>query len=231
MDPTEFDVPAWFRRAEHFVRGLHGLPGRWGISIKVAPPIASSDFSLIEAEFSYELPSLLRKLYTEGSAEFSCCYSWTPDTKHLPQVNELVPHHYSFYGGPKFIPLANLPRSIGVENWFDAEGMTDDEKGAAITWEQTLPIIFIENGDLVGIHFTGNPDSQPVVYLCHDDPKNSVEILAENLQSFLIHWEQLAYIGPEIWLLDHFLCESSTGSPGIDDVKAGRWRKLLQAEY
>src|SRR5688572_17162000 len=102
MSASLENVSAWFHRAERFVRRLNQLPGQWGISVSVEPPVDCSEFDSMAGGFAYKVPPLLRRLYTEGSAKFQCRYHWRPDAKHLPEANALFPHQYTFYGGPEF---------------------------------------------------------------------------------------------------------------------------------
>ena len=111
--------------------------------------------------------------------------------------------------------------------WFDEENHTEEERLADAIWKRTLPFIHVANGDTVGLHITDIPDSMPVVYLSHEEPAQ-VTVLSESLEQFLADWERLAYLGPEIWLLDHFLDHAQEGPTGIDCEKADRWRALLQ---
>jgi hypothetical protein len=223
MDVTLDSVSAWFRRAENFVRGLNRLPGQWGISISVEPPVEISR----DDDADTALPAPLLRLYTEGSARFSCQYHWKPDSTDLSRLSELFPHQYSFYGGAEFIPWDDLPREPGVDwGWFDEDHHTAEEKLADDIWKRTFPFIHVGNGDMVGLLITDGSDSMPVVYLSHEEPAE-VTFLSESLERFLVDWEQLGYIGPEIWLLGQFLDEGPEGLPRMDPEKVNQWREIL----
>lgn len=223
---TSDSLAGWFRRVEHFVRHLHRLPGQWGISVSVEPPVklASED----DVHRAAALPPPLVKLYTEGSARCRCRYHWEPASEDLPRIGELIPHQYSFYGGAEFIPWDELPLTPGVDwGWFDEENHTEEERRADAVWKQTLPFIHVRNGDVVGLQMSDTPDSMPVVYLSHEEP-TEVTVLSGSLEQFLADSERLAYIGPEIWLLSHFLDEAHGGLPRINHQKAERWREILE---
>jgi hypothetical protein len=219
----------WIRRAESFVRHLNHLPGRWGISIAIEPPLPASEADELAKSLPFGLPTPLRALYTEGAARCRCRYHWTPDENCLPPVQELFPYETSIYGGPEFIPWNKLLDAHAVHTWWDGldEDLTKEQAIAREVWRHTIPFIDVGNGDCVALHVTDNPESLPVVYLCHDDQDRPVTPLSTSLDQFLADWESLCYLGPEIWLLCPFLGEDGQGPVAIDPKKACRWSEVL----
>jgi hypothetical protein len=62
-----------------------------------------------------------------------------------------------------------------------------------------------------------------VLYLSHD---GDTAHLADSFTAFLMAWERLCYLGPEIWLLDRFLGDDGILAPG-SPLRADRLRRLL----
>src|SRR5689334_2543407 len=137
------DYSAWIRRAEAFVRQLDYLPGRWGVSVAVEPPVRDSEADELAKVLPFGLPTPLRRLYTEGAAKCHCRYHWSPNPEDLTRLEAVFPHEMSFYGGAEFIPWTELLEAHGIHSWWD--GQDEDfspEQAAAVTiWRQTMPFI------------------------------------------------------------------------------------------
>lgn len=220
---------SWIRRAETFVRGLRHLPGRWGISVAIDPPLSDSEADDLARVLPFGLPTSLRELYTKGAAKCQCRYHWSPDGEHLREVHAVFPHQMSFYGGAEFIPWDELLNAHEIHSWWDDEddNLTQEQLAAREIWRQTIPFINVGNGDCVALHITDDTAQMPVVYLCHDDPENRVTRLSPSLDRFLADWESLCYVGPEIWLLSTFLAEDGGGLLDVEKEEALEWRRLL----
>jgi hypothetical protein len=219
---------SWIRRAESFVRRLNHLPGQWGVSVAVEPPITDAEADELAKTLPLGLPLPLRELYTKGAAKCLCRYNWTPDDPRLIKVHSVIPHQRSFYGGPEFIPCTELFDAHGMHSWWDGQDdqLTESQMQAVEVWRHSVPFIHVGNGDHVALHVTGAADEMPVVYLCHDDPETPVTWLSPSFDQFLADWEALGYLGPEIWLLDAFL--GNGGGPlDVHQNNARRWREML----
>src|SRR5262249_49164171 len=64
---------------------------------------------------------------------------------------------------------------------------------------ESFPFLAIANGDKLGTFGA----SSSVVYLCHELCGASC-VISPSFQDFLTQWEQLYYVGPELWLLEVF---------------------------
>ncbi len=220
---------SWIRRAESFVRQLNYLPGMWGISVAIDSPITTDEADGLAERLPFGLPAPLRELYIDGAARCRCRYYWTPGEDYLPQVQEVFPHEMSFYGGPEFIPWTDLRDAHGIHTWWEGadDDVTDEQANAREVWRHTVPFINVGNGDCVALHVNDDPESLPVVYLCHDDPDSPVTNLSESLDQFLSDWEALCYVGPEIWLLNAFLGEGDGRQLDLEQEKVRRLRNIM----
>lgn len=227
MNGSSGELCAWLQRAESRVRSMSQLPGEWGVTVSTEPPISEADADRLAAELPLGLPAPLRALYVEGAGKFDCRYSWSPRPKMLKEVERVFPHQYSFYGGPSFIGWSELANMHGIHDWWDewdAPATKKQENGRKI-WRQTVPFIGVGNGDVLGLHVTGESDVYPVVYLCHDCEEDPVVPVSPSFNEFLCEWEKLCYVGPEIWLLSRFLGRGKALSG--DGIKARKWREIL----
>lgn len=80
------------------------------------------------------------------------------------------------------------------------------------------------NGDYLAAELGKGSDNPPIVYLSHDGDSR---LLAPSLMDFLKVWEQLCYIGPELWMLEPFL-DSETGYLRADTKDAALLRDLFR---
>lgn len=228
-DSPDDGLRSWLQRAEAFVRQRKDLPGTWGVSVSMEPPITNAEADLLAAKLPLGLPAPLRTLYVEGAAQIECRYHWRPLKKNLRAIEDVFPHESSFYGGAKFVPWTELLNVHGIHEWWDGvdDDPSEDVLRAREVWRHTVPFISVGNGDVVGLHVTGDPQNLPVVYLSHENRENPVTPISPSLEQFLTDWENLCYIGPEIWLLNHFLTRKGNGGLKTAGKKARIWREFL----
>jgi hypothetical protein len=66
-------------------------------------------------------------------------------------------------------------------------------------WHDNFAFLTVTNGDCIALVEDG--DNSPVYYLSHDDGEGHGVLLAPSVFSFLDQLSQLAFAGPEDWLL------------------------------
>lgn len=228
------DYAHWLKRAEDFVRGLGNLPGQWGVSIAIEPPLARRAADELRNRLPFGLPAPLYDLYTQGSASYRCAYYWSPDEAHLPLVGEVFPHTYSLYGGARFIPACQLADAhASVRSWARGWNGTPDggPRPSWEAWQESIPFLAVGNGDYLALRVRGDRTDLPVIYLCHDaedggDGRTAFEI-SPSFDQFLSDWETLCYIGPEIWLLAAFLSDDGEGPVQVNQPKVALWREIV----
>ena len=227
MNGSPEALRAWMRRAESFVRGLNHLQGEWGISVSIEPPITAAEADRLAAELPLGLPAPLRMLYLEGTGRFDCRFHWSPRKDVLPQTERVFPYQQTLAGGPAFIAWNELLQVHGIHTWWDGldDPSTEEQQKGREIWRQTVPFIAVGNGDIVGLHVTGESDVYPVVYLCHDDEECPVTPISPSFEHFLSEWEKSCYAGPELWLLSSFLQKGKALSG--DGSNARAWREIM----
>jgi hypothetical protein len=92
-------------------------------------------------------------------------------------------------------------------------------------WVRCTPFAHIGNGDLLALDADGRIENPPVAYLSHEGEGPS-SIIAPSFTEFLRHWEAMSYIGPEIWLLNHWI-RSDSGFIDSAQTKTELLRNLL----
>jgi hypothetical protein len=217
-----FDFRGWILRAEAFTTGLRRLEGQVQTETLVAPPLTLDALQRLEAAIPQPLPLPLRRFLREGSAHCACRYVWEPPAAIAEQLPEI-------FGGGAMGGGAHL---------CNAEELVDDcqacQEWATETWiahfpeDKTLwlhamPFASVRNGDYLGLDLSKGERDPPVVCLSHDDHSGSI---ASTFEAFLLAWERLCYIGPEIWLLDEFR-DPRTGLLDSETSKAEQLRRLF----
>jgi hypothetical protein len=89
----------------------------------------------------------------------------------------------------------------------------------------------VGNGDYLAVRASSTAGRFPILYLCHDaedggDRRTAFEI-SSDFEQFLIDWETLCYLGPEIWLLRRFLADDGKGPLEIDQPATELWREII----
>jgi hypothetical protein len=213
----------WTARAAAFTAGLTRLQGTVKTEALVAPPLNMEALQRLEATLPRLLPLPLRSFLLEGSANCACRYVWDPPAHLCEQLPEILDG--GVYGGAE---LCNAEELVGygrdchawaMETWV-AESPDDQ-----VLWLHATPFAALANGDYLGLDLSKQESDPPVVYLCHDDQSS---LIAPNFASFLLAWETLCYIGPEIWLLDKFR-DPGSGYLDSETPEAERLRHLFGA--
>lgn len=209
-----FDYTGWVQRAEAFIKNvaLFGNCDELRVEIAIEPPLNDSELQQLQANFKMPLPLELQRFWTTASRHCDCSYYVENDAG-------------IFYGDPSFLNAVELPKeTVSCRNW--AEGWADscpEDPAQEALWLQSIPFISIGNGDYLGLFVPEAHDNPPVVYLSHDDVSR---IIAPSFTEFLNVWEQLCYIGPEIWILEEHL--DSDGMLDASTPRAEQLRSFLQ---
>jgi hypothetical protein len=225
MEP--FDYIGWVKRAQDFVGALPSrLEGEVEINVEVELPVPDQDVFTIESKLKRNIPQELKNLLTTGSGHCQCRYVWddlSPTTTSL--MKEIFPYQGYLYGGLTLESLFEYQRLLeSCKDWAgDAWLSEEDFEKNRWLWLNSLPIISIANGDYIALDWSENQPDPPVVYLSHDDESH---IISPSFTHFLSEWEQLCYIGPEIWLLEEFLNEE-TGYLESNSEKGHKIRQLF----
>ena len=96
-----------------------------------------------------------------------------------------------------------------------------------LIWSRSIQIVHVMNGDSLGLDCEApgcDLNDPPVVYLDHETL--GTDQISPRFSEFMLHWQELSFIGPEIWLLGHWLDrDSGRLNPALH--KTAQLRKLL----
>lgn len=187
-------VAGWVGRSEEFLRRLAVLPGEVRARRAVAPPADLAELARVEAALGARLPTPLARFFAGAAAEWELRYSWRPTKPREPVVAKLVT--VPVFGGGRIGPVGALPDLVrDCRDWARKTWIADEPVETRL-WTRTLPFMALVNGDHLGVGRDGR-----VVYLNHDDRST---VIARSFDAFLAAWEQLCYLGPELWSLQPF---------------------------
>ncbi len=164
-----------------------------------------------EEQFQYEFAQHIPQSLLEFYASASSCFGFTYEI----DVNSRI------YGGPDIIDADRIDDArVFCKN--AAEIHNDVYPETENKWENAFPLIYVCNGDLIALDCEEGNADPPVVYLCHDEEYHYS--LADSLMAFLIEWQKIKFIGPEIWELEKWGFIDGPG--GSLDVSRGRLSEL-----
>jgi hypothetical protein len=200
-----FNIKEWLCRAVEFTEKCRQWPAGSIVECSVSPPITESEANQLSQQLALGLPPPLRRFFIEGAR---CCKCSSVSAHNsLPGLENVFPGRDYIYGGPRLCDAATLVRyQQECLEWADSfdEYMMETSADDSILWHSCVPFLAIGNGDHLGLDVATSREAPPVVYLCHDGDGGS-GIIAPSFEEFLSAWEQICYVGPEIWLLQPFL--------------------------
>lgn len=205
-----FDYAGWLQRVEAFIKYVAQFENcdELQTEIGITPPLTESELQQLQANFKEPLPLELQRF-------------WTTASRHCHWHCYLENDSGTFYSAPTFLDATELLEETAIcRDW--ADGCSEDSAQEAL-WLQSVPFILMRNGDYLGLFAPMAHDDPPVAYLSHDDVSR---IIAPSFTEFLNVWEQLCYIGPEIWELEKYL--DANGILDASTPQARQLRSFLQ---
>ncbi len=214
----------WTDRVRLFSESLRRLPGDIEVSIEIAPPVSQRELDELSPKWPTGIPESLRKLWTEGSAQINCPYYWEPPSYQLAELKSVFDYNNYIYGGARFYPPNEVfPGNSGAEIDDLLVRETLGKFGQEL-WCRSAVFLHVGNGDCLGLDPESNSVDPRVAYLLHDGEET--DYIADSFSEFLATWEEVSYIGPEIWLLDYWI-DPATQRIDPNRYKTGTLRKLL----
>jgi hypothetical protein len=215
----EFDYRAWVERARAFTDRCRRLPGTINVQAEIAPPMSEEEVDLLGPSLTQGIPETVRRFLTRGSGDCNCKYWWQPLADSAER--EEMPWHSIFqyecfiYGGAQLCNPINRDvkdishgrREIGRVGFRYLQGACVDMRDAIDSpderelYRNAFPFLTIRNGDMLALSGPDPDAKDSVVYLSHEGLSC---VLSPSFEDFLVTWERLCYVGPEIWLLNVF---------------------------
>jgi hypothetical protein len=231
------DYAAWTRRVSAFLRRLTRLPGAISIGDEIEPPDAER-CALSGCDSSQAtLPCEIRRFLATASRRCAFHYEWTPPQQHRGLLAELFPGRLALCGGGDLCEAAKYDPGVAefredLESLFASLGLktpTDLRKTPIAGEKQScrrVTLMELENGDTISLDEQATDRPWAVVYIEKARLPNA-RILSSSFEQFLLDWETLCYVGPEIWLLGPFLADGGDGPLLVKQPKATLWRRVM----
>ena len=221
-----FDYQLWIERTVSFTHNLAQLEPHFGKlkrEILVQPPITESELAEITSKIDKFVPSELKRFWLTGSRHCDCTYIFEDaNPEIIPRIETIFGSFQDIYGGASLINAKDLSQHLlNCRNWAEETWVAEYPQDNFF-WLNSMPFVEMNNGDYLALDIAEARDNPTVVYLAHDDESF---VIAESFTDFLLHWERLCYIGPEIWTLENFRGENGYINSNTD--KAKRLRNLL----
>jgi len=213
-EKVSFDRAAWVASAGEFMRGLpdrldHVDPDE--LEFEAAPPLKNREFQKLAKALQQPLPEPLKRFLLEGSAEIRFRYCWEPKARSKPRktLQSLISRK-DIWGGAAICPasqIAEMQRICG-EYANDPQFWLVDFPDEQALWKRSVPFVMMDNHDFLALDLgpTKRRKNPPVVYLCHDGDSSEI---APSFDVFMHEWQNVCYVGPEIWLLEPFRDEGT----------------------
>ena len=218
------DYRAWVERVRNFPETLRRLPGEIHYTVEIDSPLSEANVAKLELSWSNGVPAALANLWIRGSGRVSCRYIWEPPPDGLPRLREVFPSQTRLYGGPRFEPAHQIfPRNSGADSHDEKILRTLGRRDLDL-WCSSALFLHVGNGDCLGLDTYADPANPPVVYLFHDQPGS--EQISRTLDDFIQDWTELAFVGPELWLLDSWV-DRGTGKLDLAKHKTAGLRNLF----
>lgn len=220
------DYQIWIERAVSFIGKLAKTsPYFNGIrsEVSVQPPLIEPELIEIAKKIDMQIPQELANFWLNGSRHCECTY-FCEDVKSeiVFQIEAIFGSFQEIYGGASFIDAADLPQHLlNCKDWAEETWVAEHPQNKSF-WINSVPFIEMNNGDYLALNTLEEKDNPPVIYLSHDDESS---LIANSFTDFFGDWEQLCYVGPEIWMLQNFRDENGYINSNSDESE--ELRKLL----
>jgi hypothetical protein len=101
--PDEFS--SWLDRADRFVQSLADSNRGFVVQRLRKPPASDDEVSALDKSIPAGLPGSVEVFLRTASMRCQITYRWKFGESQLASIGDLLPHRYSFYGGPRFFNL------------------------------------------------------------------------------------------------------------------------------
>lgn len=180
----------------------------------IGPPATIGEVEEAEKKLGFAFPSSLRKVLLEFSGSFDVFwYLYDTPIAGYPVGCTTLSRGSCSWSIDEIISASKdfkeaIPYYIGEEN----DEMTEDDR-LDREWyidyfrDRTF-WLNIPNGDelMIGCR---NEDQQEISYFMHDGSRydGSCSRLGKDFEDFIDRWMQLAFIGPEYWVIEDFIAD------------------------
>jgi hypothetical protein len=226
------DYAAWLARLERFVRAAARLPGEYSMQVDIAPPLGK------DASLPATIPPGLSEFYRTAAGRVTCSYRWSPDARRSGNFEDSFPDRYSVYGGLEVTPIENygeLEEQLrNISEIFDDDDTAPDphgyNKAAAHVLRHSAPLWNLGTGDMIVECPQGCCGDATILFVAMELAQlgeKPLVGLSRSFDEFLTAWESVAYLAPELYLLQPFIEDSEDRLLNADSPLARHWHRFI----
>ena len=217
---TDFRFDQWVARVKQFTESLsHRVLGEVESQVTVEPPLDSVACNALIREIGHPTPASLQSFLTSGSAGLEFSYLWTATGSQADAIKSIYKVKDYARGGGALCKAADFQEWLrDCKEWAEGTWVAEYPEDLAF-WTQSFPILRMDTSDFLGLDCRNAADDPAVAYLSHDDES---KVIAPSFTAFLIEWERLRYIGPDIGMLEQYFDENGMLSADTEKGKVLR---------
>lgn len=222
-----FDYKLWVEHAVLFTQNLSKHApffGKLDYEFSAKTRLSENELNIITSKTDKFIPNELKLLWLNGSRQCKCSYLCNEANAEMSiRIESIFAQKQSLYDGASFYDAAEIPEQIlALREWAEETWISEYPEQKEM-WLNSVPFAGTTNGDYLSLDITNRQDNPPVIYLSHDDESSTI---SKSFTDFLTHWENLCYIGPEIWILNIF--QDDKGYINSNSERAKKLRNLFE---
>lgn len=202
-------MPTWREHLEQWSKAIapHAIEPP---ELEIKPTASPQQVEAIETALGRKIPAPLRRFILEESAGVN--FFWMlPEDAEVIDI-EIEEDEQPVMGSIEITINSPFPRPEG-ETLFGEVGQRNPEE-VLERWRSAVEFIPVGNGDAIALDLMSDPDNPPVIYMDHETAETHQ--LAESFEEFIAAWFSLGCVGPESWILRHFMTDN--GKPLPEDT-------------
>jgi len=160
-------------------------------ALSVEETASQEEIQSIEEKLGFSLPPSLKEVLLNFSRKVE--FRW-----FFPDKLELEGELSEIFSGDRHWSLEWLYDFNGSKNGWVEECFPNKEDPYDVVWHNKLAFHEVGNGDYLAIDLS-SPESEPVVYLSHDDGDGHGIELAKNFKEFVLESSLIGCVGGEDW--------------------------------
>jgi hypothetical protein len=204
VESETFSIRTWIERALAFTQSLQGLAGKKLIESSCPAETNRLNIQDVNRGLRVPVPKPIEDFVVAGSAGLQFSYVWTPPPSNQSMLNTIFGRRSYLWGGGELCRVEDFQNSQDACYWWLLGGIIQGCKRKGLEfWLRSFPFLPIRNGDFLALDVDVESKPQPVIYLSHESP-GTCERIAESFEQFLINWDRLNYIGPDLGMLEPF---------------------------
>lgn len=204
-------TPSWLASLQRWAEAIDPL-AVGPFACNASPPASKQEVAELEAETGRRIPEVIRRFLLEQASEVNFYWFLEDDARRDVPANAC---RGSIEFGIETIRSFNRSRLADIFKDEEVEAIRE-------RWGRAFEFVGVANGDQIALDLYEDPESPPVIYLNHEEPDLHIR-LAESFDQFIEAWFSLGCVGPESWILRHFMTDNGEPlPPGTDGTPTSK---------